>query len=121
MDAAIVVVGVVGMLAGVVLGLAIATGTISRLRDEKLAMAGDIGLITEELNRLEAYSAELEREKAIAMESSDRWRGEEFAVQNRAAELYKALATEKRRAAALLGWNRKYRGDQEQNRLQCQP
>jgi hypothetical protein len=118
MGTMMVVTGVLGLAGGLVIGLMMATGTIARLRDEKLSMAGDVGLMAEEMNRLEAYSAELERDKAIAMESSDRWRGEAFDTQNKLAEATELLATEKRRAAALLGHNRRLRSEKP---LQCQP
>lgn len=109
METVILIVGVLGFAAGVVIGLMIATGTTSGLRDDKLAMAGDIGQLTEELHRMEGYLAEVERDKAIAMESSDRWRAEAFETQNKLAAVTEKLATEKRRSAALLGHNRKYR------------
>ena len=101
---------------GVGCGILVFMGPAKKSRDALSSMAGDMGLMTEELNRMEAYAAELEqserqakKELAIAIESYDRWRGEAFDTQNKLSEVTELLATEKRRAAALMGWNRIYR------------
>ena len=122
-DWTLIVVAVLGFSAGVMIGWLIGHHAFSCLRaalkksaKQRMALTGDLGQLSEEVSRLEAYAAELEqserqtkKELAIAIESSDRWREEAFDTQNKLAEVTELLATEKRRAAALMGWNRIYR------------